>query len=81
MGWFTLGKGYKAYKTFTETKGGVKAITGVAPKVSKKGSPKERKIIADTLREHRASESHKGYKKMMKQIPHDLTHMKGILKK
>ncbi len=44
MGWLTLGKGYKAYKTLTETKGGVKAITGVAPKVSKKGSPKEEKL-------------------------------------
>ena len=64
-----------------EKKGGVEAVTSVAPKVGKKGSSKERKIIADTLREHRASESHKGYKKMMKQIPRDLTYMKGILKK
>ena len=64
-----------------EKKGGVEAVTGFVPKVGKKGSSKERKIIADTLREHRTSESHKGYKKMMKQIPRDLTYMKGILKK
>jgi hypothetical protein len=47
-----------------EIKGGVSAITGVAPDVIKK----ERKIIADTLKEHRASESHKGYKEMMRKI-------------
>ena len=42
--------------------------------------PAIRKGIAKGLKEHRASESHKQYKKLIKKIPHDLTHMKGYLK-
>ena len=42
--------------------------------------PSIRKGIAKGLKEHRASESHKKYKKLIKKIPHDLTYMKGYLK-
>ena len=42
--------------------------------------PNIRKGIAKGLKEHRASESHKKYKELIKKIPHDLTYMKGYLK-
>ena len=52
---------------------------GKGPHDVVKGTP-ERKAMADALREHRSSKSHKAYKKLMKKIPHDLTYMKGYLK-
>ena len=57
------------------TKGTGKKIRGRMDK-----DPNIRKGIAKGLKEHRASESHKKYQKLIKKIPHDLTYMKGYLK-
>ena len=58
-------------------KGGGKKIKGVIEK-----DPNVRKAIAKGLKEHRKSESHKTYKKIMKKLDKnpDLSYMKGQLK-
>ena len=63
-------------------KGPGKKIKGTGKKIKGRmvKDPTIRKGIAKGLKEHRASESHKQYKKLIKKIPHDLTYMKGYLK-
>jgi len=61
-------------------KGTGKKIKGKKIKGRMDKDPNIRKGIAKGLKEHRASESHKEYKKLIKKIPHDLTYMKGYLK-
>ena len=60
----------------------IKGFKGTGKKIKGRmvKDPTIRKGIAKGLKEHRASESHKQYKKLIKKIPHDLTYMKGYLK-
>ena len=60
----------------------IKRLKGTGKKIKGRmdKDPNIRKGIAKGLKEHRASESHKPYKKLIKKIPHDLTYMKGYLK-
>ena len=57
-------------------KGGGKKIKGV-----KETDPNTRKAIAKGLREHRKSESYKGYRRIMKKLKKnpDLSYLKGTL--
>ena len=66
----------KLYNTYKILKGTGKKIKGIKEK-----DPNVRKGIAKGLKEHRKSDSYKGYKRTMKKLKQnpDLSYMKGQL--